>query len=158
MSEQLKKALIEAIEDEYKARATYRLILQKFGDVHPFVNIVESEERHIMVLVQLFEKYGIPVPEDDWEQRVEVPASVREACQEGVQAEIENGAMYQRLLDLTHGFPDVQRVFSNLQRASQVNHLHAFQRCAERGAVHTHQGRRRRRGHRDHGRACSPEM
>ncbi|MFB2937987.1 DUF2202 domain-containing protein [Aerosakkonemataceae cyanobacterium BLCC-F154] len=141
MSEQLKRALTEAIEDEYKARATYRLIINKFGAVRPFVNIIESEERHIRALIPLFWKYGIPVPEDDWAQRVEVPESVQEACQAGVQGEIENAAMYQRLLDLTQGYPDVQRVFLNLQRASQNNHLPAFQRCATRGTAQSHQGR-----------------
>ena len=50
----------------------------------------------------------------------------------GVQAEIENGEMYQRLLALTPKYPDVQQVFLNLQRASQENHLRAFQRCAEK--------------------------
>lgn len=49
-----------------------------------------------------------------------------------VEAEIENGEMYQRLLALTSDYPDVQQVFLNLQRASQENHLPAFQRCAER--------------------------
>ncbi|MBG0745867.1 MAG: DUF2202 domain-containing protein [Planktothrix agardhii KL2] len=132
MLENLKIALTEAIEDEYKARATYRLILNKFGAIRPFVNIVESEERHIQALMPLFSKYGIALPEDNWVQRVEVPASVQEACQAGVQAEIKNAQMYQRLLDLTQGYPDVQRVFLNLQSASQNNHLPAFQRGAER--------------------------
>lgn len=132
MLEKLKIALTEAIEDEYKARATYRLILNKFGAIRPFVNIVESEERHIRALMPLFSKYGIALPEDNWVQRVEVPASVQESCQAGVQAEIKNAQMYQRLLDLTQGYPDVQRVFLNLQSASQNNHLPAFQRCAER--------------------------
>lgn len=58
MIEQLKQALMEALMDEYKARATYRLILARFGSIHPFVNIVESEERHIRALVPLFQKYG----------------------------------------------------------------------------------------------------
>jgi hypothetical protein len=161
MPEQLKNALVEALEDEYKARATYRLILRKFGPVRPFVNIVESEERHIMVLVRLFEKYEIPVPEDDWEQRVEAPASVQEACHAGVQAEIENAEMYNRLLEATKAYPDVQRVFLNLQRASQDNHLRAFQRCVERGGHHPYEERgshhphqRRGGGHRGHGRGC----
>jgi hypothetical protein len=45
-----------------------------------------------------------------------------EACQQGVQGEIENREMYQRLLNLTKDYPDVQQVFLNLQRASQENH------------------------------------
>jgi len=141
MFESLKRALIEALEDEYKARATYRLILSKFGLIRPFVNIVESEERHIQALLPLFWKYGISVPDDDWEQRVTVPTSVQAACQQGVQAEIENAAMYERLLDATGDYPDVQRVFLNLQWASQSRHLPAFQRCAERENSHSHQGR-----------------
>lgn len=130
MSEPLKRALTEALEDEYKARATYRSILKKFGAIRPFVNIVESEERHIQALLPLFWKYGIPVPEDNWQGKIDVPTSVTQACQAGVQAEIENAAMYRRLLDLTRDYSDVQQVFENLQRASQTRHLPAFQRCA----------------------------
>ncbi|WP_449418186.1 ferritin-like domain-containing protein [Phormidium nigroviride] len=147
MFESLKRALIEALEDEYKARATYRLILSKFGAIRPFVNIVESEERHIQALLPLFWKYGIPVPADNYSQQIIVPNSVREACEEGVRAEIENAAMYDRLLDATRDYPDVQRVFLNLQWASQSRHLPAFQRCVERNNIHSHQGGRWRRGH-----------
>ncbi|WP_416668626.1 ferritin-like domain-containing protein [Egbenema bharatensis] len=134
MMETLQRALNEALADEYKARAIYRLILSRFGAVRPFVNIVESEERHIQALLPLFRKYDIPIPVDDWEQRVEIPASLQAACRAGVEAEIENAEMYQRLLASTRDYPDVQRVFLNLQQASQENHLPAFQRCAERHA------------------------
>lgn len=156
MFEQLKQALVEALEDEYKARATYRLILKQFGAVRPFLNIVESEERHIQALLPLFQKYGIPIPADDWAERVPVPPSLSAACQAGVQAEIENAAMYKRLLDLTTAYPDVQRVFLNLHHASQANHLPAFQRCVERQTPsHSHQGRGRHAGHhRGHHRGC----
>ena len=132
MLENLEKALVEALEDEYKARATYRLVMSKFGRIRPFVNIIQSEERHIQALLPLFRKYKIPIPGDTWVDRVRAPASVEEACQIGVRSEIENAKMYQRLLALTQEYPDVQRVFLNLQRASQENHLRAFQRCAER--------------------------
>lgn len=36
----------EALDDEYKARATYRKVIEAFGPVRPFVNIVEAEDRH----------------------------------------------------------------------------------------------------------------
>jgi hypothetical protein len=132
MLKNLSLALTEALQDEYKAQATYRAILQRFGPVRPFANIVKAEERHIQALLPLFARYGIPVPADDWPTRVTVPDSVAQACQEGVQAEIDNGAMYERLLAMTADYPDVQRVFRNLQRASQENHLPAFQRWAAR--------------------------
>jgi len=132
MLKRMTLALTEALQDEYKARAIYGVIIQKFGPVRPFVNIVESEERHIHALLPLFARYGIPVPDDTWPVRVTVPDSVVQACEEGVQAEIENGAMYERLLAMTIEYPDGQQVFRNLQRASQQNHLPAFQRCAAR--------------------------
>ncbi|MGK7896394.1 MAG: DUF2202 domain-containing protein [Xenococcus sp. (in: cyanobacteria)] len=120
MLDNLQKALVEALQDEYKARATYRLVISKFGAIRPFINIIESEERHIQALLPLFRRYEIPIPIDNWADRVTAPASVLEACQIGVQSEIENGQMYQRLLALTLDYPDVQRVFLNLQRASQM--------------------------------------
>jgi len=133
MTEKLRSVLVEAINDEYKACAMYRLVIREFGEIRPFINIVEAEGRHIQALLPLFEKYGIPIPEDDWESRIEPPASVMDACKAGVQAEIDNTEMYERLLDSTKQYPDVQLVLMQLQRASRDNHLPAFQRCVERG-------------------------
>jgi len=64
MPDKLESVLTEAINDEYKARATYRMIISKFGEIRPFINIVEAESRHIQALLPLFDKYGVPVPED----------------------------------------------------------------------------------------------
>ena len=160
MLEKLKQALEEALDDEYKARATYQLVLQKFGQIRPFVNILQSEERHIQALFSLFQKYQIPIPIDTWKDRVEMPNSVLSACEAGVQAEIENGEMYERLLAMTEEYPDVQRVFWNLQWASQQNHLQAFQRCVQRLGLRSTRGLeipiRGRRGRKQHrgGRGC----
>ena len=138
MRDNLEKVLIEALDDEYKARATYRAVISKFGEIRPFINIVQSEERHIQALLSLFRKYEIPIPVDNWADVVKAPTSVLEACQSGVRGEIENREMYQRLLAITPEYPDVQGVFLNLQRASEENHLPAFQRCAERlGSIMT---------------------
>jgi len=151
MTEKLSSVLIEAINDEHKARAMYRLVISKFGEIRPFINIAEAESRHIQALLPLFNKYDIPIPEDDWESRIEAPASIMEACQAGVQAEIDNAEMYERMLDSTNEYPEVQVVLKQLQRASRENHLPAFQRCVERGG--SDKGRRgmgqpHRRGHR----------
>lgn len=124
-------AMREALDDEYKARATYRKIIETFGPVRPFVNIVEAEDRHVRALLDLFAAFGIAPPADPWPARVVAPASLREACAAGVQAEIDNAAMYDRLLAAV-GDPAVAAVLRNLQRASQENHLPAFRRCLER--------------------------
>ena len=37
--------LVAALDDEYMARATYAQVLADFGEVRPFINIVEAENR-----------------------------------------------------------------------------------------------------------------
>jgi len=135
MSENLKDALIEAINDEYKSRAAYNAVINKFGEIRPFINIVAAEGRHVEALLPLFDKYNIAIPVDDWNSRIDTPESVLDACHLAVEDEIENAEMYERLLGLTMDYPDVQEVLKNLQRASKENHLPAFQRCVERGGV-----------------------
>ncbi len=133
MSE-LANVLIEALNDEYKARAVYQYVIDTFGPVRPFINIVEAEGRHINALLPLFHRYGIPVPPDTWKERIAKPESIADACRMGGEAEIENAEMYDRLLKAAAGYPDVQRVMISLQRASAENHLPAFRRCAARSA------------------------
>lgn len=140
-------ALREALEDEYRARATYRKVIEAFGPVPPFVNIVEAEDRHANALLALFERFGIAPPRDAWAERVTVPATLAEACEAGVRAEIENQAMYERLLKEISD-PETLVVMRRLQRASQERHLPAFQRCVERdrdGRGHPAGGPGRRR-------------
>lgn len=146
MSEILSDILLEALNDEYKARATYRAVIQHFGGVRPFINIVEAEGRHIEALLPLFAKYAIAVPDDDWANRVSCPESLAEACKIGVEAEIENAEMYHRLIAAADGCPDVQDVLRQLQRASAENHLPAFQRCLSRSDESSARGGKRHRG------------
>ncbi|MDD2676219.1 MAG: DUF2202 domain-containing protein [Methylacidiphilaceae bacterium] len=134
-------ALREALEDEYRARATYGKVIEAFGRVRPFVNIVEAEDRHAKALLALFTRFGIEPPRDTWPERVTAPASLAEACRAGVEAEIENQAMYERLLKEIQE-PQARRVMQRLQRASLERHLPAFQRCLE----HEPNGRGHRAG------------
>jgi rubrerythrin len=124
-------ALREALDDEYRARATYRKVIDTFGPVRPFVNIVEAEDRHAKALLRLFERFGIEPPRDTWAARARAPRSLIDACRSGVEAEIENEAMYERLLKQVSD-PTVRTVLQRLQRASKERHLPAFRRCLGR--------------------------
>lgn len=126
-------ALGEALDDEYKARATYRAVIDAFGPVRPFINIVESEGRHIQALYALYDRFGWTPPADPWAGRIAAPESVEAACRIAVEAEIENDTMYDRLVAMVDD-PGVITVFRRLQAASRENHLPAFQRGAEREA------------------------
>lgn len=139
------RALDVALDDEYRAWSTCDQVIRDFGNVMPFVNIREAEVRHIAALQALFVTYGLRVPENIWPGRVPRYASLREACQAGVAAEIENAQLYERLLASSRS-PDVVAVFRRLQEASQTRHLPAFQRCAaRRGDVSRTPGMQRQR-------------
>jgi hypothetical protein len=140
-------ALLDALDDEHKAHATYTQVIADFGPVRPFVNIVESEGRHIAALTELMQRYEVPVPTNPWPGRVPRYDTVAHACADAVDAEIENASLYDRLLDTTDR-PDIRDVLRTLQDASQQRHLPAFRRCLRRGDGDEErrqgQGRRRR--------------
>lgn len=118
----------EAINDEYRARAFYTAAIQKFGNVRPFSNIVQAEERHVQLWNSLFTKYGLPIPADTFAGKVEVPDTLKAACQMGVEAEIANVKMYDNFLSFINE-SDLRAAFTQLRSVSQNNHLRAFQRC-----------------------------
>jgi hypothetical protein len=145
-------ALHEALDDEYKAWTTYDQVIHDLGPEPPFIHIVESEARHVEALRMLFERYGVAVPGNPWAGRVPRFQSIREACEAGVEAEVENAALHERLMQSTRR-ADLLAVFENLRRASQERHLPAFRRGASRGEGGQGPGRGRgpRRGS---GRRC----
>lgn len=126
-------ALSEALDDEYRARATYHKVIERFGPVRPFVNIVEAENRHIAALLRQFERFGARPPADTWQDRVTAPDLLAQACAAGVEAEIENETLYARLLDRVID-PGARAVMQRLQAASRERHLPAFRRCLARHA------------------------
>jgi hypothetical protein len=123
--------LLAALDDEYKAIATYAQVIADFGDVRPFSSIVESERRHADAVIRLLQRHGVDVPPNTWPDRVPRYGSLQEACEAAVSAEIETGALYERLLAGTSR-SDLLAVYRHLQEASQQRHLPAFRRCAER--------------------------
>lgn len=123
--------LMEALDDEYQAWATYDQVLTDFGQVRPFVNIREAEASHIQALLTLFEHYEVEVPSNPWSGKVKRYASLQAACEAGVTAEIANGEMYERLIAQAR-HADIVEVLRRLQEASQQRHLPAFQRCTRR--------------------------
>jgi len=130
LSEIASKALDEAINDEYKALSTYEAVITKFGAVRPFSMIKGAEEQHIASLKAVYDKYGLKVPENTWASKINAPASLQEACQVGVDAEIANAKLYKDdLLPMVKDYSDIVKIFTNLMNASQQKHLPAFEKC-----------------------------
>ncbi len=122
----LHQVLRIAVYDEFHAYETYKKTIEKFGAVEPFANIMEAEIRHYEALIPLLQKYGVPVPVNDWEGKIEAPNSILEASEIGVAAEIDNIRMYDNLIGYAKNYPDVVDTLYRLQAASYNNHLPAF--------------------------------
>lgn len=122
------EALHLALDDEYHAYAVYQAVISDFGEVIPFVEIVESEARHIEALLKQFNKNGITAPENPWLGQVSSFDSIQDACKAGVEAELANIALYEKLFSMVDD-PGLIQVFTNLSRASQESHLPEFQSC-----------------------------
>jgi len=131
LSEDEIEALDLTINDEFKAEATYQKVLYTFGEIRPFSNIINAEKKHSDALSEIYYKYSLDIPANDWYNKVPDFDSVQEACQAGVEAEIENVALYDDLFAKVDN-QDILAVFTSLRDASQNSHLPAFKRCAER--------------------------
>ncbi len=131
LTEAEKTALNGAIQDEYKARATYNKIIDTFGEVMPFANIVNAEGRHVEALAYLHERYGVAVPEDAWADKIPTYDTLTAAAEASVKAEVDNGALYDELMKNVANV-ELTNVFKALQFATMEHHLPAFQRLLDR--------------------------
>ncbi len=122
--------LMYAVQDEYLAHGEYQLIIEQFGSQRPYTNIMRSEEMHLSLLEDVFLSYQLDFPDDTSAGHIAKPDSLLDAAQIGVQAKIDNIAMYE--LFLSHDLPEqVADVFSALKSGSE-SHLQAFQKEVDR--------------------------
>lgn len=125
--------LLLALNDEYYAFATYEQVNKDFENPRPFVNIQRSETQHVERLKKVFIIHKVPVPENRWLGNTTKFQSVAEACQAGVKGEIVNRDLYEKLFETTKR-NDILLIYRALQRASEENHLPAFERCGKESA------------------------
>jgi hypothetical protein len=129
----IEQMLTYALQDETLASAEYRSLIEKFEAARPFDNILRAEETHIELLLPLFTQYGVTTPANTAADRVALPDTIEEVYASGVQAEVNNIAMYDAFL--AQELPDdVRVVFEALRNASE-SHLNAFEQNAERQAA-----------------------
>ncbi len=122
--------LTYAVQDEYLARGEYIAIMDEFGEQKPYSNIVRSEESHLEFLRDVYLSYNLAFPEDISANHIIVPQDLLEAAKTGVQAEIDNIAMYEKFLE--YDLPEnVSEVFEALKKGSD-SHLLAFQKQVDR--------------------------
>lgn len=123
------EALKRALDDEYHAIAVYQKVIDTFGPVAPFSNILKAEQQHATAVIRLMQKYGVTVPPNPWLGNTPTFDTVAEACAAGVEAELLNRDLYDQLKAVTTR-ADLLQVFNALEASSEYNHLPAFQSCA----------------------------
>jgi hypothetical protein len=131
ITDEAKNAILKALDDEYKAYATYSVIINKFGPERPFSNIIQAEQMHIDSLIQLLDRYSVEVPENTYlESDIQIGSSIEANCTAGAELEKLNVDLYNSLLQDVEGFDDITLVFEHLKDASNLNHLPALERCS----------------------------
>lgn len=92
-------ALLLALDDEYRAEATYSAVIEAFGEVRPFINIIKAERRHTARAKAEMDRLGITyATANPYLGKITAPATLLAACEQGVTAEIENIGLYDQLL------------------------------------------------------------
>ena len=121
-------------DGEYAAVASYQAVIDAFGPVEPYVSIKEGEERHIDALIKQLERLGYEAPANPYLGNLEAPADLQTAAQAWAVGEIANVEMYDNLLELADD-STIERVLSNLRRASLESHLPLFELAAQNGGT-----------------------
>lgn len=129
LADDVRDAVIRALDDERKADAMYGAVIAQFGQAPPFSRIQRAEERHAAALERILTAHGAPIPAEKAPAAQPRFADVAAACRAGVESEKANIAMYDGFSKLA--LPeDVKCVFGHLRAASESRHLPVFQSCS----------------------------
>lgn len=118
------QALRIAVYDEYEAFESYQAIIDTYGAVAPFSQLIQSEIKHYEALLALCETYGVAPPINDI--KAVAPKTLQECYEIAIAAEIDNIYMYDTLLPYVGNYQDIQDVFFKLQAASHNHHIPAL--------------------------------
>lgn len=122
----VESSLNSAIYGEYLAKTEYEKFIELFGEQRPFTNIVKSEDYHISLLQELFEKYNLQMPENNTSGDITISESITDAYDVAVDNEKLAIATYTKLLESENLPDDIRAVFEAL-RASSEKHLASFE-------------------------------
>ncbi|MFO7632751.1 MAG: DUF2202 domain-containing protein [Caldilinea sp.] len=123
------EVMTAGILDEYHARAVYEAVIDEFGAVRPFTNIMRAEEQHAAAWAFIFERYGLEVPIAPEEFAIPEFASIADVCAAAAAAEVANFDLYDAMAETFEDYPDILQVITSLRNASEFNHLPAFENC-----------------------------
>ncbi|MEA3290708.1 MAG: DUF2202 domain-containing protein [Pseudomonadota bacterium] len=141
LTPEAQKALSSALlddEGEYAAYAAYTSVIERYGNVEPYVTIRRAESRHISALQRVMDRYGVSYSKQNpFLGKIRAPDSLLTAARAWEKGEIANVQLYDGLLSSVRDYPDLTRMFNNLRAASLNQHLPAFRAAAQNGGTLT---------------------
>ncbi len=129
-SEDDQAVLEEALEYERLSQDTYVAVVNKYGKVEPFIQVIRAEKRREQALLMLFKKYKLEAPKRD-AREISAPETLADACGAAIEAEIHHSARYDKLLEKV-GRNDIRKLLEKFQNNAIEKHLPQFTRCVNR--------------------------
>lgn len=126
-----KEALLRALDAERKGEAQYRATIQKFGQVTPYIHIVEAEVQHQRALEKVMARFGLSAPPNPWiRHKFVLPATLAEAARRDAEEEREYALELRRYVS-TLRQPEVTSLFARLAQVNVERHAAALDRTAQ---------------------------
>ncbi len=127
-------ALLAALDDERRAEAYYGAVLDRFGQVRPFSQIINAERRHEAHVLTLMKNHGVDAPANRWaNEKPEVPSTLADAARQAVEFERQNVAMYDGFLEFVPA-GDIRDTMAQMRKVSLERHIPAFEAAAKRSS------------------------
>ena len=131
ISQNVRFALIRALDENYKEYTLYKRVVEKFGPIRPFIMIVRAKEKQTVMLKAVFDKYILDIPENTYLLRdMKIPNNKSTVCRFGSDTELASIDLFQNeLMPLVGDYEDITSVFSDIVKMSSEKYLPAFDRC-----------------------------
>jgi len=124
-------AVESALVAERRCLALQRLLLDRYAVEEPMAGLVSARERRMDALVEICERYALPVAEGEPALASGEPGSLEEACRAGLTAERDTIELYDRLL-VAVVEPRIRDTFLRHRWESHDDHLQIFNDCLGR--------------------------
>lgn len=117
-----------AVYDELHTLDFCSKVLEKFGEIEPFSQVISEERYYHQILLTLCEKYRVTPPINKCYESLVVPNELSECCEIAVAMELDSINLYEHLISYVE-HADIRDILYKLQAAAYNNHLPAFRSC-----------------------------
>jgi hypothetical protein len=131
LSKDARLALIQAADEQYKLQIIYGQVIEKYGRINPFITILRSKEQFMLVIISLFDKYGLDVPKNPYvNEEFVIGESIRKSCLFLEETEKKSQKLFEEdLLTLAEDYDDITIVFRSVVNTSRNSHITHLNGC-----------------------------